>query len=104
MTKNPSQTACQPVSEEFASAGSPVDPALLSSPEYKDVAADIAYQLEISHARNPAELATGQSATRVMHTLGCASCQLDGVCSVESSLHTSLEAGRAAERREMLAS
>ena len=98
---------CQPVHDEFGGPGSPVDPTLMGD-GFEDVVADVATRLTNDHTltgtHDQRELANGGSAKRVMHSLGCASCDLTGVCGVEGMLITQSGDSEAAQRREMLAS
>lgn len=103
-TKQPN---CQPVHDEFGAPGSPVDPTLMG-PEFQDVAEDVAARLmadpTYTQTHDQRETANGRGALRVMHSVGCAACDLEQVCGVAGVLRTVSEEGEAAERREMLAS
>lgn len=98
---------CPPVHDEFGSAGGPVDPTLMGD-DFRDVVADVTAQLvarpDLTGTYDPRELANGKGAQRVLHSLGCASCDLTGVCGVQNQLVAETVEGAAAERREMLAS
>src|SRR5688572_4079798 len=106
-TATPRQQDCQPVHDEFAGPGGDVDLSLMGS-DFADVVEDVTTRLvadpTLTQTHDQRELANGRAALKVMHSIGCASCDLSGVCGVEGMLRSQTSEGEAAERREMLAS
>lgn len=79
---------CAPVTNEI---GNPPEVDLLE--DFSDVLADVAYEAEAAHTRNPMELDTGEAAKRAQLALGCAGCILAEVCPTKGTLDTRIDEG-----------